>query len=87
MSTPESIYLPDGDGFVATELARGPWDPNAQHRHLVSPAGCRSWGGEEISPLMRVAAAADFGNGVSGVVDWNPAPSGGFRLTPPNSAI
>ena len=27
--------------------------------------------GEENSPLMRVAAAADFGNGVSSVVDWN----------------
>ena len=27
--------------------------------------------GEETSPLMRVAAAADFGNGVSAVVDWN----------------
>jgi hypothetical protein len=36
MELPESVYLPDGrapDGerFVATELARGPWDPNAQH--------------------------------------------------------
>jgi hypothetical protein len=33
---PESVYLPDGVGsdgerFVATGLARGPWDPNAQH--------------------------------------------------------
>jgi hypothetical protein len=27
--------------------------------------------GEETSPLMRVAATADFGNGVSAVVDWN----------------
>jgi hypothetical protein len=27
--------------------------------------------GEENSPLMRVAAAADFGNGVSSVVSWN----------------
>jgi hypothetical protein len=26
--------------------------------------------GEEPSPLQRVAAAADFGNGVSSVVDW-----------------
>ena len=22
---------PTGDGFVATELTRGPWDPGAQH--------------------------------------------------------
>jgi acyl-coenzyme A thioesterase PaaI-like protein len=31
---PEAVYLPDdeeGRAFVATELARGPWDPNAQH--------------------------------------------------------
>jgi Thioesterase-like superfamily len=26
-----SFYVPDGDGFAATELARGPWDPAAQH--------------------------------------------------------
>ena len=26
-----AIYVPDGDGFVPTELARGPWDPRAQH--------------------------------------------------------
>ena len=28
---PETFYEPDGDGFVATELTRGPWDPGAQH--------------------------------------------------------
>jgi hypothetical protein len=28
---PESFYYPEGDRFVATELTRGPWDPNAQH--------------------------------------------------------
>lgn len=28
---PESFYEPDGERFVATELTRGPWDPNAQH--------------------------------------------------------
>ena len=28
---PEAFYEPDGDGFVATELTRGPWDPGAQH--------------------------------------------------------
>lgn len=29
--SPESFYLPDGDGFAATEATRGPWDPGAQH--------------------------------------------------------
>jgi hypothetical protein len=28
---PDSFYEPDGDGYVATELTRGPWDPGAQH--------------------------------------------------------
>ena len=28
---PEAFYEPDGDGFRATELTRGPWDPGAQH--------------------------------------------------------
>jgi Thioesterase-like superfamily len=27
----ESFYEKTGDGFVATELTRGPWDPGAQH--------------------------------------------------------
>ena len=29
--TPDAIYVPEGDAFVPTVLARGPWDPNAQH--------------------------------------------------------
>ena len=28
---PEAVYLPDRGGFLPTELARGPWDPEAQH--------------------------------------------------------
>src|SRR3954452_8590318 len=28
---PESFYEPDADHYVATELTRGPWDPDAQH--------------------------------------------------------
>src|SRR5690348_1928041 len=28
---PASFYEPDGDGFIATEATRGPWDPGAQH--------------------------------------------------------
>ena len=28
---PASFFEPDGDAFVATELTRGPWDPDAQH--------------------------------------------------------
>ena len=29
--TPAAIFAPDGDGYVPTELARGPWDPDALH--------------------------------------------------------
>jgi hypothetical protein len=28
---PEAFYEATGDGFLATELTRGPWDPGAQH--------------------------------------------------------
>lgn len=28
---PDAFYEPSGDGYVATELTRGPWDPGAQH--------------------------------------------------------
>ena len=28
---PDSFYEPDGERYVATELTRGPWDPDAQH--------------------------------------------------------
>jgi hypothetical protein len=27
----ESFFVPDGDGFIASELTRGPWDPEMQH--------------------------------------------------------
>jgi hypothetical protein len=39
--------------------------------------------GEVTSPLMRVAAAADFGNGISAVVDWN----GGWMFINPDLTI
>jgi hypothetical protein len=28
---PEAFFVPDGDWYSATELTRGPWDPQAQH--------------------------------------------------------
>jgi hypothetical protein len=28
---PDSFYVADGEQFAATELTRGPWDPEAQH--------------------------------------------------------
>lgn len=31
MDLPEALFLPDGDGFLATPLTRGPWHPDLQH--------------------------------------------------------
>ncbi|MGY1781508.1 thioesterase family protein [Geodermatophilus sp. SYSU D01036] len=31
MHLPTACYLPDGDGYVATALTIGPWDPGLQH--------------------------------------------------------
>ena len=31
VSLPSACYLPDGDGYVATALTIGPWDPGLQH--------------------------------------------------------
>ena len=52
---PNAFYEPDGDGFVATEATRGPWDPDAQHasppaaligREIERLGGGRMGGGE-----------------------------------------
>jgi Acyl-CoA thioesterase C-terminal domain/Acyl-CoA thioesterase N-terminal domain len=51
----DSFYAPDGDGFLATEATRGPWDPDAQHasppaaligREIERLGGGRMGGGE-----------------------------------------
>ena len=36
MTAPSALYTPDGDSFVATELTRGPWNPD--HQHAGPPA-------------------------------------------------
>ncbi len=57
---PESFYEPDGDRYLATELTRGPWDPQAQHagppaallaREIEGLAGGRV-GGEDGGPAQ-----------------------------------
>ncbi len=60
METPESVYRPDGGGpdgerFVATELARGPWDPNAQHGGAPSALLARAIERHEPGPATHVA--------------------------------
>jgi hypothetical protein len=46
---PSSIYQRRGDNVYATELARGPWDPNAQH------------GGAAAAIVMRALEQVDDG--------------------------
>jgi acyl-coenzyme A thioesterase PaaI-like protein len=36
-----ALFVPDGEAFVATPLARGPWDPNALHGGPVSALAAR----------------------------------------------
>ena len=33
---PSALYVPDGDGFLATDLTIGPWDPGLQHAGPVA---------------------------------------------------
>jgi hypothetical protein len=46
MDLPEALYVPDGDGYRATALTIGPWDPGFQHA------------GPPAALLARVAEAA-----------------------------
>jgi hypothetical protein len=48
----EAVFVADADGFVATELARGPWDPGAQH------------GGAPAALLMRAFEQLDPADGL-----------------------
>jgi hypothetical protein len=51
-----SADLPaDGDGFVPTALARGPWDPNAQHGGAPSAILARAIERHDPEPPMQVA--------------------------------
>lgn len=37
MTSPRSLYVPSGDGWLPTDLCRGPWDRDALHGGAVSP--------------------------------------------------
>jgi Thioesterase-like superfamily len=36
VTPPSALYVPDGDGFLATDLTIGPWDPGLQHAGPVA---------------------------------------------------
>ncbi|TFV63521.1 thioesterase family protein [Geodermatophilus sp. DF01-2] len=46
---PTALYLPDGDGFVATDLTIGPWDPGLQHAGPVAALLAR--GAERVTAI------------------------------------
>jgi hypothetical protein len=50
---PEAVFEPHNGGFLATELARGPWDPGAQH------------GGAPAALLMRALEQLPAAEGLS----------------------
>jgi hypothetical protein len=51
----ESVYVADGDRFIATELARGPWDPDAQHGGAPAALLMRAFERVEGDPDLRLA--------------------------------
>lgn len=52
----DAIYLPEGHGrFAPTELARGPWDPGAQHGGAPAALLARAVEGTESAMPMHVA--------------------------------
>jgi hypothetical protein len=46
---PDALYVPDGDRFVATELTRGPWNPD--HQHAGPPAALLARAIEDVSGI------------------------------------
>ena len=51
----EAVFLPDGPRFVATELARGPWDPAAQHGGAPAALLMRAFERLEPTPELLLA--------------------------------
>jgi Thioesterase-like superfamily len=51
---PDAVFHRDGDRFVPTELARGPWDPNAQHGGAPGALLARVVEQHEVGPPARV---------------------------------
>lgn len=84
--TTAAEQLPPGPGSAPAAEMAGEWPAfhshGAEHRFVAGtfgePGPATDWirlavpvvPGEEPSPLQRVAAAADFGNGISGVADF-----------------
>jgi len=70
---PDAFYEADGEGYLATELTRGPWDPAAQHAGPPSALLGRE--------LERLPGAEEFQLGRITFEILRPIPIGPIRLT------
>jgi len=52
---PDAVFHRDGVRYVPTELARGPWDPNAQHGGPAAALLAREVEQHEVGPPAHVA--------------------------------
>jgi hypothetical protein len=52
---PDAVFHRDGDRYVPTELARGPWDPNAQHGGPCAALLADLLEGHDVGPPAHVA--------------------------------
>lgn len=52
---PDAVFHREGDRYVPTELARGPWDPNAQHGGPSAALLADLLEGHEVGPPAHVA--------------------------------
>jgi hypothetical protein len=52
---PAGVFIPDGEQFVATELARGPWDPGAQHGGASAALLVREFERLSVPPQLMLA--------------------------------
>jgi Thioesterase-like superfamily len=50
-----AIYVPHGEGYVATDLARGPWDPGAQHGGAPAALLMRAFEGVPAAGGLQIA--------------------------------
>jgi hypothetical protein len=55
VSEPQAIFTVDGDRVFASELARGPWDPNAQHGGAPAALLMRAFEQHEPDPALTIA--------------------------------
>ncbi len=64
---PDSVFKCNGERIVATELARGPWDPNAQHGGAPAALVMRAL--EQLAETLSASRLARSGEAGGGELD------------------